>query len=379
MDKAEIASGKEKESHTPASFWQWFSANQHRFLQLEEMEVDQAHEKVNEVVEELKKYDSWFKALMGKYDDTTSELIITADGDIALFVKVEEFVKAAPNLPGWRFTAHKPPQGFDEISVEMYGKIFDDQSVKFYPVIDPAYPDLVSVVFTHSDYNEEEAEDFQTAGTIYVQNAMGELNTAIQLDSYDIGPEPAEKSELIPVTKLNDYLTWRQKEFVEKYDATTIDFPEINYTTIEGEDEDGNIMMAIAVSSFEDWTYKPVYCWWVGVLMEFEGTENGLPDEPTFKLLHDTEDRITNLLCAHPETIYVASKTFKGTRMANFYARDYKTPSYLLIPFCEQYDGKLKLSFFIEKDKYWQRVDEFYGLDEADLVDEDDEEDEEQS
>ena len=130
-------SGKDGQRHTPESFWQWFAANQDKFQQIEELDIEQAHDKVNEVVEELKKYDPWFKAIMGRYDDNTTELIVTADGDIALFVKVEQFISKAPSLPGWRFTAHKPPQGFEEISIEMYGKVFDDQRVKFYPSVYP--------------------------------------------------------------------------------------------------------------------------------------------------------------------------------------------------------------------------------------------------
>jgi hypothetical protein len=254
--------------------------------------------------------------------------------------------------------------GFEETSIEMFDKEFNENTVKFYPTPDENFPDMISIVFTHVDFNEEEDEDFQTAMIIYIQNALGELNMVTELDYFDVTGEPDDKSILIPVTKLNEYLRWREKEFVEKYDQGTIEFPEDTYSTIEGEDAEGNVMMAIAVSSLEDWPYKPVFPWWVGVQMEYSATENGLPDEETLQQLHEIEDTIINLLIEKKDIVYAASKTFKGSRVAYFYSKGYKTPSILLHPFIEKYEGDLNLSFFIEKDKYWQRAAEFYGLDE---------------
>jgi len=355
---------KKKETHTPQTFWQWFSNNQERFDQLNELNAEEAPARLNEIMEQLNKYDPWFKALIGKFDDTSSELVITADGDIALFVKVELLLSAAPPLAGWRLIAHKPPLGFDEISIEMHGKSFNEETVKFYPLIDPAYPDLVSIVFTHKDYDEKEEEDFQTAGSIYVQNALGEINTATQIDQYKIRSEPEDTSLLIPVVKLNDYLNWREKEFVEKYDLAAIDFPEELINSIEGQDAAGNVMMALAVATYEHWEYKPVYCWWVRIEVEYPEAENGLPGPDSLQLLHNIEDKAVQLLTQNPGIIYTASKTFKGCRTIYFYAKNYRDPSLLLYEFCESAEGDLKPGFFIEKDKYWQNMEEFFKLEE---------------
>jgi hypothetical protein len=358
---------KTGEAYTPEMFWKWFTDNRQRFDQVIESNAADAPERLNEIVDELKKYDPWFKGLIGRYDETTSELIITADGDIALFLKVEQFIASAPELKDWRFTAHKPPLGFDGISIEMYGKKFDETTVHFYPVTDEGYPDLVSVVFTHNAYNEAEDEDFQTAGGIYVQNALGELNTATQLDHYEIGPEPEDKSALIPVVKLNDYVTWREKEFVEKYDSAAIGFPEELFNVIEGQDSEGNLMRAMVMAGYEDWEYKPVFCWWVRIEMEYEGAGNGLPDKTTLQILHDIEEKAVDLLTIGPNIIYTGSKTFKGCRTVYFYAKDYREPSRLLYSFCESQENNIKLGFFIEKDKYWQNMEEFYGLEDEDF------------
>jgi hypothetical protein len=374
MSQPGYSLNRKEGTHTPGSFWQWFSKNQDHFDQLNETNAEEAPARLNEIVEELKKYDPWFKALLGKYDDTSSELVITADGDIALFVKVEQFIEQAPALTGWRFTAHKPPLGFDEISIEMHGKTFSVDTVNFYPLIDPVYPDRVSIVFTHNEYDESKAEDFQTAASIYIQNALGELNTATEIDHYDIRSEPGDKSIMIPVAKLNDYLTWRAKEFVEKYDHASIKLPEELFYTIEGQDASGNIMMAIAVASYEHWDYKPVYCWWIRIEMEYAEAENGLPAPGTLQLLQDTEEKAVQLLTRQAGIIYTASKTFRGCRTIYFYAKNYRDSSLLLYDFCEKAGGELELGFFIEKDKYWQNMEEFFGLE----VEEDSGEDEEQ-
>jgi hypothetical protein len=365
---------RKKDGPGPGSFWQWFSANHKRFQHLQELNADKAHEKLDEIVEKLKEYNPWFKALIGKYDDTTNELVITADGDIALFVKVEELISKAPDLPGWRFISHKPAVGFEEVSIEMYGRAFNEQTVKFFPIVDPAYPDMVSISFVHKDYNQQDHDEFEVANAIYIQNALGEINVATLLDHYEVSGPPEDLSELIPVTKLPDYLNWRQKEFVEKYDNSEMEFPDDTFNTIEGEDADGNIMMAIAVSSYQDWAYKPAFPWLVAVQMEYPETDNGLPDEPTLQQLHDTEDSIISLITRDLHSLYAASKTYKGCRTTYFYSKNYKDPSTLLHHFLDGYEGVITVSFFIERDKYWQNTEEFFGMPEAEEGEEEDDE-----
>jgi hypothetical protein len=364
MAKPVTPSSSDKQVHTAQSFWQWFADNQHRFDQRDLSNAQKAQEGLSEIIGELKKFDPWFKALIGQLDDNTSELIITADGDIALFVKVEQLVAAAPQLPGWLITPHKPALGFGEISIEMFDKKFDDDTIKFYPLTDPAYPDQVSIVFTHKDFDEVNAVDYQTAGSIYIQNSLGELNTAIQIDDYRIGPEPEDTSVLIPVTKLQDYLIWREKEFVEKYDQTAVEYPEEFFNMIEGQDAEENIMLATVNPGYEHWEYKPIYCWSVRIEIEYEGISNGLPDNETLKLLQDVQSVADTLLTADPGIVYVGSKTYKGCRSLYFYAKNYRDPSLLLYDFCSNLPDTIKASFFIEKDKYWQSVADFFNAEE---------------
>src|SRR5262249_42358912 len=161
----------------------------------------------------------YLKALAGPYSGDKYELIITADGDIALFCKVEELINAAPNVEYWVLTAHKPALGFEGISIDLYGKEFSTLTTQFYPIVMEDYPDEVSIILTHGDYDKKEDNHFQAGGMIYLENGLGEVNTATKIDHYETGPAPSpgEGIETIPIVKLADYLNWREKEFVERY------------------------------------------------------------------------------------------------------------------------------------------------------------------
>lgn len=365
--------------YEPNHFWAWFVKNASKFDMLGKIGQDETHLLLDEIIIELNKFNPWLKAVCGQYDADTVELIVTADGDIALFAKVHELIDQAPQVKGWRFTAHKPPVGLANMGIRMFEKEFNEHTLHFYPIIEDDYPDEVSLVLTHKEYNEEEEEDFQTAMSIYVQNGLGEINASTQIDDLSFGPEPEDKSDLIPITKLHDYLTWRQKEFVEKYPLSSIELPEEGFNVIEGQDEDDNIMIALVNLNYENWTYKPVFGWLLSVSMEYAPEENGLPDAETLTVMQDEETTIIELLTKQSETVYTATKTFVGTRTLYFYTKQYEQPSMLMHGYLDAYNGLTNTSFFVEKDKYWRCLEEFWGLPEGDEEDdeEEDQDDEE--
>jgi hypothetical protein len=370
---------KEKVNVDEASnFWTWFVKNVDTFKHLGKMPQEEAHQLLDIIIEELKKYDLWLKAVCGQYDENTTELIITADGDIALFTKVQELIDKAPVVNGWRFTAHKPPVGLTNMAIRMYDKDFNEDTLHFYPIVEEKYPDEVSLVLTHKDYNEEEEEDFQTAMSIYVQNGLGEINAATQIDDLTFGAEPVDKSELIPITKLNDYLTWREKEFVEKCHSSEIELPDQVLFAIEGEDFEDNIMVALVNLNYEHWPYKPMFGWLLSVTIDYEATENGLPIKSMVKVLHDEEAKIIELLNNQSDTLFIATKTYRGSRIMYFYTKNYEQPCTLLHALQDSGEMGSNTSFFVEKDKYWRCLEEFWGVTESDEEDEEEDEGEDE-
>src|SRR6266700_1534411 len=143
-------------NNAAAAFWQWFIDNEQRFRQVEKTSSEEALAFLDELIGQMKPFNPWLKALAGPYSKDKLELIITADGDIALFCKVEELVQAAPPVPGWVITAHKPALGFEGIRIDMYEKEFSTDSMHFYPILHENYPDEVSIILTHTAYDKEE-------------------------------------------------------------------------------------------------------------------------------------------------------------------------------------------------------------------------------
>src|SRR5690349_13783870 len=95
---------KNSDNRAAENFWNWFGSNEQQFRNVIN-DSAKAQEFLDELIGQMKPFNQWFKALAGPYDDKRYELIITADGDIALFCKVEEFVQAAPSFDNWVITA----------------------------------------------------------------------------------------------------------------------------------------------------------------------------------------------------------------------------------------------------------------------------------
>jgi hypothetical protein len=362
---------KKRTVYEASDFWTWFVKNIAAFKQLGKMPQEDAHQFLDIIIKELNKYNPWLKAVSGLYDEITTELIITADGDVALFTKVQELIENAPVITGWRFTAHKPPVGLSNMAIRMFEKDFNEETLHFYPIVEEEYPDEVSLVLTHKDYDEAEEEDFQTAMSIYVQNGLGEINAATQIDDLTFGAEPDDKSELIPITKLNDYLTWREKEFVEKCHSSEIELPEEGFNVIEGEDDEDNVMVALVNLNYEHWPFKPMFGWLLSVTMDYEPEKNGLPSPNVLNILQDEETKIIELLTNQPDTLYTATKSYKGSRILYFYTKMYEQPSILLHALLDSGEISSTTSFFFEKDKYWRCLEEFWGVPEGEEEEED--------
>lgn len=345
-------------------FWQWFVKNEYRFRDLEKNDSDQALVFLDELIGHMKPFNPSLKALAGPYSGNTYELIITADGDVALFCKVEELIGRAPALRNWKFTAHKPALGFDDISIDLYEKKFSVDTTCFYPIIREEYPDEVSIVLTHVDYNAEEDDQFQAGGMIYLENGLGEENTATKIDHYETGPlpDPASGIEVIPISKLSDYLHWREKEFVEKYESVHAKRPDESFNLLEAEDGDGKMMMVTIDAGFKDWVLRPAFPWYVQVDIGYAGDTNGIPTAQQLAELEQIENEIVGLLTKGGAAWFTGHRTYDNIRNVYFYASEYKTSSKILHRFIENFRADYTILFFIKKDKYWQNMEMYFNV-----------------
>jgi hypothetical protein len=101
------------------AFWQWFHERAESFYRYVK-EKDSAHihgQFLQKVMPELQALNSAFYCETGMFDDTTAELVITAEGDVKSFVFVEELIATAPHLDHWKFTALKSPTGSGSVNM----------------------------------------------------------------------------------------------------------------------------------------------------------------------------------------------------------------------------------------------------------------------
>src|SRR5882757_2259292 len=99
---------KEEPLQSGEDFWNWFRKNEKTFHKVIKDQGNIEKDFFDKLSPKLNELKDGFFYLTGMYDDNTAELDITADGTVKNIVFVEELIKSAPNIDGWKFTALKP-------------------------------------------------------------------------------------------------------------------------------------------------------------------------------------------------------------------------------------------------------------------------------
>lgn len=345
------------------TFWDWFTQRERTYFRavqggthIQEAFFDDLSPALDAVKEGL-----YFQA--GMADAHTAELIISAEGAIENIVFAEELVAAAPVLAGWKFTALKEATpDIEQIVIHMADYEFRASNIHFYPDDEAAYPDEIAITVTHADLTEENHATVENGTLIFLDSYLGELAFATLVDQVTIVSESQAQQPLVPVTKLRDFLTWRQKEFVEKYSGMRHETDNDTYATFTAEREDGQQLLAIINTDLLEWDAKASHPWVMVVTIPFDGTErNGMPDSETYELLNQLEDELIAELPDHEGFLNVGRQTASGSREIYFACRDFRKPSKVLYQFQTRYAETLELEYSLYKDKYWQTFERFSG------------------
>jgi len=342
-----------------ASFWNWFSQNADSFYDIVKQHKDVEEKFLDKVIPVLKQIDESFFSLVGMYDDNTAEMVITADGVIKSIVFAEEIVAAAPELRGWKFTALKPSLGF-EMSINMDGYEFNNENLSFISNNLPEYPDEIDITLVHRDHNEKNKNIIGNGSLIYLDNALGELNTALLIDNVSISGPPAEKTELIPISKLSEFLVWREKEFVEKYKAVRYNTENDEYSALEAEDGNGLPILAIIDRALLDWDSKPSHPWMMTIEITYDGKNtNGMPSSDVYEIMNQFEDELMKSLPDSEGYLNLGRETYNGKRTTYFACKEFKQSSKRTRTAISNYKQKLNIEYDIYKDKYWRTMNRY--------------------
>lgn len=198
--------------YTADEFWSWFKANNSNFFFLNQVDNKQERERLLDLFEDhLHRYSDKIYFLIGGHPDKVQDLIITAEGNLSAFDKVEELVRHAPKIDNWNVIAFKPPADSIPTS-EANGISLNAKNLWFTPLENKKSPDLLGIRIFSPDYLPERREDFLFVAYQLLDVLLGEKINALYIHHVDIAELPDDFHGLIELPKLQQYIEWRNKK-----------------------------------------------------------------------------------------------------------------------------------------------------------------------
>lgn len=361
MNSVKKFSTKDRGATIPyQNFWNWFQENGEKFFTVIKTGNHIEKNLFKKLSNKLLELKEGIYFLAGMVNEDTAELIFTPDGVVKNVVFVEELVQAAPVMKGWKFTALKQATDIEDCNVQMKDYTFNGETLSFYSNDLDNYPDEIDITIIHKDHKEEDKEIFSGGAFIFLDNYLGELNFINTIDNLNIiGPAQAKK-ESVPASKMKDFLTWREKEFLEKYEGTRHDIHNDKYATMEGILQNGKPIIAIVNTTLLDWDRKASHPWILKAGIRYEGNKKtGMPDDGTHDLLNTFEEDISNKLKDVDGYLNIGRQTSDNIREIYYACKEFRQPSKILYQLTDQYKDSVDFKYDIYKDKYWRTFDHF--------------------
>lgn len=339
-------------------FWNWFKKNEKTFFNIVKKSDDVEDKFLNIISPKLDEIKDGFWMLAGMHDDNTAELVITADGYAKNIVFVEELIAKAPQIKGWKFTALKPALEIQNVGIQMGDYKFNSDNLFFYSNEDKNYPDEIDITIVHDELTNENRLEISNGIYIFLDNYLGELDFLNNIDLLDYAIKEDATKELIPISKLKDYINWRQKEFVEKYNSVRHNTENDSYATLEAELKSGNKLLAIVNSELMNWDSKPSHPWVAVFTLKYDGSRtNGMPNSEDYENLNQIENEIMNELKDVDGYLNLGRQTADGEREIYFACKEFRKPSKVLYNIQKKYSNNYAIEYNIFKDKYWRSLE----------------------
>lgn len=343
-----------------SDFWTWFQKNEKDFFNVVKSSENIEKGFFNKLSPKLAELKEGYYYVTGMYDDNTVELVLTADGTIKNIVFIEELVEAAPKIEGWKFTALKPSLKIEDVTIKMGGIEFSSENLFFYSNELPNYPDEIDVCIIHNDMTDDNRQQIINGTYIFLDNYLGELDFVNNIDNLQVITKSEAKKELVPIAKLKDFLIWRQKEFVEKYEGVRYDTENDEYSIMEAELESGNMLLAVINTNLLEWDRQSSHPWLAVMTLKYDGSKkNGMPNNADYELLGSIEDEIMLSLKDKDGNLNIGRQTANNERDIYFACKDFRKASKTFYETQKNYGDKFEIKYDIYKDKYWQTFERF--------------------
>jgi hypothetical protein len=351
---------KEKPVKSYSEFWTWFQKNEKEFFDVVKSQKEVRRKFFDKLSPKLAELKDGFFYLTGMLDDNTAELVITADSHVKNIVFVEELVDAAPGIDGWKFTSLKPAMNIEDVSISMAGYSFNRKNLNFYSSELADYPDEIDITLVHDDFTEESKQKIINGSYIFLDNYLGELDFAKNIDHLKITGKQQATKELVPISKLKDFLVWRQKEFIEKYEGVRYDTENDEHSVIEAELESGNNLIAVINTDLLRWDSKASHPWIAVLTLKYDGSaNNGMPSDEDYSLLDKIQDELMSELKDSDGYLNIGRQTANGEREIYFACADFRKPSKCFFQVQQTYSDRFEMDYDIYKDKYWKSFERF--------------------
>lgn len=340
-------------------FWDWFLTKEEEFFKVIKGHKNIEKDFFDVIAPKLRLINEDYYFLCGMFDDTTAELIITVDGDIKNIVFAEELIAEAPALNHWKFTALKPEMKASN-GIEMEGYKFSAENIFFVSNEIENYPDEIDISFVYDGLNDRNKDLITNGICIFLDNFLGELNFATQIDTFNIVNKTDVSGDLIPVSKLKEFLAWREKEFIERNRNVKDIGDEDSYSLFEATLKNGLPLIATINTTALNFDSKSSYPWISVLKIHYDGTKNnGLPENKDFQNLEDIEESAYQKFKTSGDSIYIGRETAENLREIYFANKGFRNPSKILREIVKQ-NANYKMSLEVYKDKYWQNFERFY-------------------
>lgn len=189
-------------------FWNWFEKNQHQYLFLNQVDEVEKERLLNEFLENLHIYcDGLFFSIGGHPKDEKIDIIITAEGIIEHFDKVEQLVKKAPKLKDWKVIAFKQP-GDPGFKIDFGNREFDPDQTIFIPLISEEDPNAIGIHVCYPDYDEEDRSLFMSATFLMLDALIGEKATSLDIHYLDVinTPDDIGNYDFMHLSNIGEYI-----------------------------------------------------------------------------------------------------------------------------------------------------------------------------
>ncbi len=155
-------------------------------------------------------------------------------------------------------------------------------------------------------------------------------------------------------------MKWRQKEFIEKYEGVRHCIDNDEHLILEAQHESGHALIAAINTNLLEWDSKASHPWILSVEIPYDGSNNkGMPEDDTYKLLDEIEDRILVELKDFEGYLKIGRQTAENVREIYFACKDFRKPAKVVHNIQRNYSEKVDISYDIYKDKYWQSFNRF--------------------